>query len=102
LTLFKIYQSYFLKETVSVDLKAFKIILDCNKSTYQLKLFLTLPHSNLVLSILSNVSDPWKSLIPAFFNNLQVSDLDSTHCEIRDLKLHSYCLLKLVPVFDLD
>ena len=35
---------------------------------------------------MSNVSNPWKSLIATFLHNLKISHLDSTYWKIRDFK----------------
>ena len=43
--------------------------------------------SNLKISILSDVANPWESLISALFNDLKISDLNATDREIRYLKL---------------
>ena len=43
-------------------------------------------HSYLIFSILCDISDPWQSLIPTFFNDLQIADLNTTYSEIWNFK----------------
>ena len=44
-------------------------------------------HANLIVSILRDVPDPRQCLVSALLNDLEVSDLDATDGEIRNLKL---------------
>ena len=43
-------------------------------------------HSYLVFSILGNISNPRQGLISTLFDDLQVTHLNSTYCEIRDFE----------------
>jgi len=45
-------------------------------------------HPDLIVSILSNVSYPWKGLISALLNDFKIPYLDTTHCEIGDFELN--------------
>ena len=57
-------------------------------------------HSNLIVTILSDVANPRQSLITTFFLNLKVSYLDATDCEVGNFELkldrHSWILLSLL------
>ena len=50
--------------------------------------FIVSIHSNLVITVLSNVTNPWKCLISAFLHNLKVPNLNTTHSEIWDFKFY--------------
>ena len=44
-------------------------------------------HADLIVTILSNVAHPWKSLIARLFNDLEVPDLDSADREVGNFEL---------------
>jgi hypothetical protein len=44
-------------------------------------------HANLIITILSDVADPRKSLVAALLDNLEVAHLHARNCEVRDLEL---------------
>lgn len=44
--------------------------------------------SNLVVSVLCDISNPRKSLVATFLDNFKISDLDTTYCEIWYLELY--------------
>lgn len=44
--------------------------------------------SNLIISVLRDVSDPRERLVSALFDDLQVTNLNSGCCEIGNLELH--------------
>ena len=54
-----------------------------NQSFYSLSL-----HSNLIISILSQVLHPWRGLVPTPVNNLQIPNLESRHCEKGNFELY--------------
>lgn len=45
-------------------------------------------HSNLIVSILSNVAYPWQCLIATLFNNFEITNLNTTDCEVRYFKFY--------------
>lgn len=57
-------------------------------------------HSNLIVTVLSDVANPWQSLIATLFLNLKVSYLDATDSEVGNFELeldrHSRILLSLL------
>ena len=44
-------------------------------------------HSNLVISVLSDVANPWQGLVSALFYDFKISHLYSTHCKVWNLEL---------------
>lgn len=46
-------------------------------------------HSQLIVTVGSYVPHPRQRLVPTFFNNLQISNLDSTDSEVWNLKLYT-------------
>ena len=59
-------------------------------------------HPNLVITILSDVPNPWKGLVSAFLLDLEVSHLNTAYCKVWDFELdlnwHSRILLSLFCV----
>ena len=59
--------------------------------------------SNLVISVLCDVSHPRKSLVTTFLDNFKISDLDATNCEIWYLELYlNWDLLVLLSLLILN
>uniref|UniRef100_A0A0E9XMI6 Uncharacterized protein n=1 Tax=Anguilla anguilla TaxID=7936 RepID=A0A0E9XMI6_ANGAN len=66
-----------------------KFTSEAENDAIQLLLKLLLLGSQLVISVLSDVSNPRQGLISTFLNDLQVAHLDSRGSEVRDFKLHA-------------
>lgn len=60
----------------------------CRRSISQRRNVDSRSHAPIVIAILCDISHPREGLVTAFFDDLEVADLDPRDSEIGDLKLH--------------